>query len=76
MISADDIEAFREDAEVFETVNSRILKGIPKHREFQADEVLPYVRHAMRLQGWLSMALDERDARNAASMSPGEPEYK
>ena len=75
MINETDIEAFREDAEVFETVNARILKGIPAHREFQAQEVLPYVRHAMRLQGWLSMALDEQAARNAASMSPGEPEY-
>jgi hypothetical protein len=75
MISAEDIEAFREDAETFEAVNTRILKGVTRHREMTAEEVLPYVRHAMRLQGWLSMALDDLHRRNADAMSPGEPEY-
>lgn len=76
MLDHDQIEAFREDAEVFETVKRKVLKGVAKHREMNADEFLPFFRHALRLEGWLSMALDERDARNAASMSPGEPEYK
>jgi hypothetical protein len=75
MISAEDIEAFREDAETFEAVNARILKGVTRHREMTAEEVLPYVRHAMRLQGWLSMALDDLHRRNADAMSHGEPEY-
>jgi hypothetical protein len=75
VINESDIEAFREDAETFDAVNSRILKGVTKHREMTAEEVLPYVRHAMRLQGWLSMALDERAQRAADAMSPGEPEY-
>ena len=75
MISEHDIEAFRDDAETFDAVNARILKGVTRHREMTAEEVLPYVRHAMRLQGWLSIALDELNRRNADAMSPGEPEY-
>jgi hypothetical protein len=76
VINEHDIEAFREDAEVFETVKQRVLKGVPKHREINAEEFLPFFRHSLRLEGWLSMALDEQAARNAVAMSPGEPEAK
>jgi len=75
MLDHEQIEAFREDAETFEAVNTRILKGVTRHREMTAEEVLPYVRHAMRLQGWLSMALDDLHRSRADAMSPGEPEY-
>jgi hypothetical protein len=76
VINEHDIEAFREDAEVFETVKRKVLKGVAKHREMNADEFMPFFRHALRLEGWLSMALDEQAARNAVAMSPGEPEPK
>jgi hypothetical protein len=76
MISQDDIEAFREDAEVFETVKQRVLKGTTPHREMTAQEFMPFFRHALRVEGWLSMALDDLARTRADAMSPGEPEYK
>ena len=75
MLNETDIEAFRDDAETFEAVNQRYLRGIPQHREMTAEEVPAYMRHSMRLQGWLNIALDELNRRNADAMSPGEPEY-
>jgi hypothetical protein len=76
VITQDDIDAFKEDAEIYDRVNSRIESGVPQHREMRAEEVLPFWRHSRRVQGWLALALDELDRRNADAMTHGEPEDK
>ena len=76
MINETDIDAFREDAEVFETVKQRVLNGVTQHREMTAEEFPAFFRHALRIEGWLSMALDDLARSRADAMSPGEPEYK
>ena len=75
MLDHEQIESFREDAEVFETVKARVLKGVTPHREMTAEEFMPFFRHALRCEGWLSMALDDLARSRADAMSPGEPEY-
>jgi hypothetical protein len=90
VINEHDIEAFREDAEVFDRVNKRWLNGTTKHREMTAAETPAYMRTSMRfewttrrllaekaeLQERISALEAEIDARNAVAMSPGEPEPK
>jgi hypothetical protein len=83
MISADDIEAFREDADTWDRVTKRWLNGTTKHREMTASETPAYMRHSLRMDWALRKTLAENEAlraelaaRNAVAMSPGEPEPK
>lgn len=76
MISADDIDAFKEDADTFDRVNKRVMDGVTEHREMRANEVIPYMRHAIRIQSWLNALLDERRELAASAMHIGEPEAK